>query len=57
MKCERMTGSSSLLRRWRGVGVGLVSALTLAPVNFAIGVLVFGWALELVVGALVETVK
>ena len=36
---------------------GLTSALTLASVDLAIGVLVFGWALELVVGALVETVK
>ena len=45
MSWVRMTRSSSLLWRWRGVL--LVSALALAPVGLAFGVLVFGWASEL----------
>ena len=38
-----------------GCGAGICS--NSGTSHLAIGVLVFGWALELVVGALVETVK
>ena len=49
MSVVRTTRSSSLLLSWRGV----VSALAVAPVDFAFGVLVAAWALELVCVALV----